>query len=65
MCPENVAIKENMLSEYQKKLKEIFDIKNGKVQKLIYNLNDKNKCVPHIRNLKYYLQKGLILKKNL
>ena len=32
-------------------------------QKLILNLNDKSNYVIHINNLKYYLEKGLVLKR--
>ena len=34
-----------------------------KNKKLILNLHDKHKYVVHIRNLQFYLQHGLILKK--
>ena len=37
-------------------------MKIEKVQKLVANLHDKNKCLIHIRNLKQALNHGLVLK---
>ena len=60
-------VKANMLSEKQV---EIYKLSNGskepkdeKTNKLILNLNDKNKYVVHIRTLQFYLRHGLKLKK--
>ena len=38
------------------------DVKDEKTFKLLLTLYDKEKHVIHIRNLKYYLEKGLLLK---
>ena len=67
LAPENVFVRENMLSEYQRGLYRHFyndkDPKDEKTPKLILNLNDKENYVVHIRTLKFYLNKGMKLKK--
>lgn len=64
LAPEHLRITYDMFSEYQKKLLERLNINfQHEVKKLVPNLFDKAKYVTHYRNLKYYLQKGLILKK--
>ena len=67
LAPEVMNVKANMLSEKQV---EIYKLINGskepkdeKTNKLILNLNDKNKYVVHIRTLQFYLKHGLTLKK--
>ena len=44
-----------MLSKYCKDIVDWYDIKVGRVKKLIPNLGDKVKVVVHYENLKYYL----------
>ena len=67
LAPEVKNVKSNLLSEEQV---EIYKLINGskepkdeKTNKLILNLNDKNKYVVHIRTLQFYLKHGLKLKK--
>ena len=67
LAPEVMNVKANMLSEKQV---EIYKLINGskepkdeKTNKLILNLNDKNKYVVHIRTLQFYLKHGSKLKK--
>ena len=67
LAPEVMNVKANMLSEKQV---EIYKLINGskepkdeKTNKLILNLNDKNKYVVHIGTLQFYLKHGLKLKK--
>ena len=52
-----------MSSPYCLEIKNKYDIKSGGINKLVPNLLPKKNCVVHYRNLKYYLSKGLILKK--
>ena len=63
LAPESMQINPKMLSNYQKNLLDELKINNPKVNKLFPNLMDKNKYVCHARNLKFYLDQGLILKK--
>ena len=63
MAPEKIKIKEEMLSPYCLGTKEENNIKVGVCNKLIPNLMPKNNYVVHYGNLKYYLSKGLVLKK--
>ena len=52
-----------MLSQYCLEIKGETNIKVGVCNKLIPNLIPENNDVVHYRNLKYYLSKGLALKK--
>jgi hypothetical protein len=63
LAPESMNISDDMLSGYSKKLKEKLNIGNSNVPKLVPNLYDKTKYVVHYRNLKFYLEQGLKLKK--
>ena len=66
MAPEVMNVKADMLSDKQI---EIYDFLNHtkptdeKTNKLVLNLNDKEKYVIHIRTLQFYLKQGLKLKK--
>ena len=66
LAPENIHVRENMLSEYQRGLYRHFyndkNPKDEKTHKLILNLMDKENYVAHIRTLKFYLNKGMGLK---
>jgi len=64
LCPEKINIPERNLSSYQKKLIQNLDIKySDKQTKLTPHLGDRNSYILHYRNLQYYLQKGMKLKK--
>ena len=63
MAPEKIQIEDSMLSPYQLKIKNKYDIKSGGIHKLVPNLLPKRNYVVHYRNLKYYLSKGWILTK--
>ena len=62
LCPEQLQIKDEWLSEYQKILRKELQIK-GKSNKLCLTLFDKEKYVMHYKNLKFCLENGLILTK--
>ena len=55
LAPEKLAITNDMLSKYCKKIADKYDIKVGDVKKLIRNLRNKTKYVLHYRNLQLYL----------
>ena len=60
LAPERLTIDESMLSPFQQK----FPSNQKKTStKLAPNLYDKKNYVVHYRNLKFYLQQGLVLKK--
>ena len=52
-----------MLSEYQLKIDDLYNISTGNVKKLVPNFFDKGKYMIHYENLKLYLRLGLKLKK--
>ena len=52
-----------MLSEYQLKIADLYNISIGNVKKLVSNFLDKEKYVIHYENLQFYLRLGLKLKK--
>ncbi len=66
LAPENMNVKSDMISEYTNSIHKKYtgsDFKDEKTPKLILNLNDKKDYIIHIKNLQYYLQKGLKLVK--
>ena len=54
-----------MLSEYQLKIDDLYNIPNGNVKKLVPNFFDKEKYVTYYENLKLYLRLGLKLKNHI
>ena len=63
MAPEEIKATEEMLSPIQLKIKNIYDIKVGEINKRKPNLYSRKNYVAHYRNLKYYLSQGIRLKK--
>ena len=61
--PDKIKIKRKMLSEYQLKIADLYNILIGNVRKLVTNLFDKEKCVIHYEKLQIYLSLRLKLKK--
>ena len=53
-----------MLSEYQLKIADLYNIPIGNVKKLLPNFFDKEKYLLHYENLQLYLRLRLKLKKN-
>ena len=62
LCPEQIEIKDEWMSQYQRKMKKDLQIK-GKSKKLCLTLFDKKQYVLHYKNLKFCLENGLILTK--
>jgi hypothetical protein len=66
LAPEIMNVKESMVSDVSKEIYKCYNngktVKDENTSKLLLTLYDKDKYVIHIRNLKYYLEKGLVLK---
>ena len=52
-----------MLSDYQLKISDLYNVPIGNAKKLVSNFFDKEKYVIHSENLQLYLRLGLKLKK--
>ena len=66
LCPENIKIKPEDLSEYTRKLLDQCGISidaMGDIKKLCLTLTDKTKYVCYHENLRFYLKHGMKLKK--
>jgi hypothetical protein len=68
LAPQNMSVKADMVSEFSKGIYHKYHGEHSKLhdekgKKLILNVMNKTKYVVHIRNLKFYLEKGLILTK--
>ena len=63
LAPEKLAVSNDMLSYYCKKIADKYEIKAGDVTKLIPNLGNKTNYVVHYRNLQLYLSLGMKLTK--
>ena len=64
LCPQNIEIKYEMLSPYQKEvLKDIYAKKNYKSRKLTATFNRREKIVLHAKNLQLFLKLGMVLEK--
>lgn len=66
LAPEKIIVDNDQLSNFQKEIVSMLEengVKRYKTKKLVPNLMNKKKYVLHERNLKFYIEKGLILKK--
>ncbi|XP_025016199.1 uncharacterized protein LOC107360164 [Tetranychus urticae] len=66
LAPEKIIVDNDQLSNFQKEIVIMLEengVKRYKTKKLVPNLMNKKKYVLHERNLKFYIEKGLILKK--
>ena len=63
LAPQRLEISQNMLLVYCSNIANEYGIKIGFVNKLIPNLGNKSKYVPHYRNLQLYLSLGMKLTK--
>ena len=63
VAPDKIEIKREMLSEYQIKIADSYNILIGNVKRLMPNFFDKKKYVVHYENLQLYLILGLKLNK--
>ena len=63
LAPEKMAIKLDQMSEYQRRLMPDLDLTMPNTEKLVLTLEDKEKYVVHYKNLQFYLNLGMRLKK--
>ena len=63
LAPDKLEIKREMLSEYQLKIADLYNIPIGNFKKLVPNFFDKEKYVLHYENLQLYLTLVLKLKR--
>ena len=63
LAPDKLKIESEMLSDYQLKTANLYNIPIGNVQKLVRNFVDKEKYMAHYENLQLYLRLGLKLEK--
>ena len=61
LAPDKTEIKREMMSEYQLKIADLYNIPTGNVKKLGPNLFDKEKYLIHCENFQFYLRLGLKL----
>ena len=65
LSPYSIDIKREMLSEYQLKIADLYNIPIGNVKKIVLNLFHKAKYVIHCENLQFYLRLGLNQRKSI
>ena len=65
LTPDKIEIKREMLSNYQKKIADYYNIPIGNVKSLLPNFFYKEKHVLHYENLQLYLRLRLKLKKHI
>jgi len=63
LAPERKLVTQDMLSPYASELQKKLEIGRDTMEKLVPNLNDKEGYVVDIRNLKFYVDHGLIVTK--
>ena len=65
LAPAIMSVQENMVSDFSKDIYKCYNncktVRDENTSKLLLTLYDKEYVI-HIRNLKYYLEKGLVLK---
>ena len=63
LAPDKIEIKRQILSHYQLKIADLYNIPVWTVKKLVPNFFDKERYVIHYEKLKLYLRLGLKIKK--
>ena len=56
LAPDKRKIKRDILSDYQLKIADIYNIPNDNLKKLVLNFVNKEKYVLHYENLQLYLR---------
>ena len=63
LAPEKKVVKKEWMSDYQRRLINDLDMNPLDSKKLLLTLQDKNNYVVHYRNLQFYLNQGMKLKR--
>ena len=63
LAPEKKVAKKESMSDYQKMLTKDLELKPPDSEKLLLTLEDKSNYVVHYRNLQFYFQQGMKLKR--
>ena len=63
LAPERIVVEDHLLSEKQDVLRSQYAISHTATSKLVPNFFDKKKMLIHYRNLRFYLQHGLVVTK--
>jgi hypothetical protein len=63
LAPERLLVEEHLLSDEQHELRNQYAISHTTTSKLIPNFFDKTQQLVHYRNLRFYLEHGLVLTK--
>ena len=63
LAPDEIEIKIKILSKYQLRIDDFYNVLIGDVKKLVPNFVDKEKYELHSEDLQLYLRLGLKLKK--
>ena len=63
LAPEKKVVKKECMSDYQKRLMKVLELKPPDSEKLLLTLKNKNNYVVHYRNLQFYLKQGMKLKR--
>ena len=63
LAPTNDVVEDEWLSDYQIELKEQHNLPSSKVKKLLQTFFDKERYVVYHKQLKLYVQLGMVIKK--
>jgi hypothetical protein len=63
LAPERLTVTNQMLSDKQIHIKRCYNTSDGDTLKLVPNLMNKRNYIVHYRLLKFYIEKGMILRK--
>ena len=61
LAPEKKVVKKKCMSDYQKRLMKVLELKPPDSEKVLLTLENKNNYVVHSRNLQFYLKQGMKL----
>ena len=63
LSPDKIELKGKIMSNYQLKIADLYNIPIGNVKKLVLNFLDEEKYVLHYEKLQFYMRLGQKLKK--